>query len=106
MEKEETRLEQIIEQKANEIAQAIEEEINNGADVEKTAYGNAWIQRKINLLNNNGYYDCDAVMILKLKSDKIREIFADDMCTLQEKKKMLQRQMDEIEKQISERTKK
>lgn len=105
MEKEKTRLEQIIEQKANEIAQAIEEEISNGISVEKTTYG-LWINGVVNILNPNGYPDSDAVMILKLKSNKIKEIIADDINTLQEKKKTLQKQMDEIEKQISERTKK
>lgn len=100
MEDTQTLLQKIIAQKEKQIARAIEEAVENGATVEHEMGGLSYID---GILVQRPCYgqQCDAVIVLQLNSQVIKEAIADDPETLARRKDDLIKQIAEIDKQLN-----
>lgn len=96
---EKSLLQRIVAQTEMQVAQAIEEAIENGADV-KRLYGNSAYIDGLFVQKSIDKRQCDAVVMLKLKSEKIKIALMDDADTLAMRKESLIRQIAEIDKQL------
>ena len=98
---EKTKLQKIIEQKAEQIRGAIEQAIDEGANVRKcfshmADIDNIFVQKDI-----NGRY----AVVLYFESEKIAKVFEpskEDLAELADKKR---KELEEIERQLNERAK-
>lgn len=97
-----TLLEQKIDSAAARITRAIEEAIESGAVISKQAFNGKMI---------NGIYvqkaypqqkDYDAVIVLHLKSEIIKDALRDDEEELKRMRKELQDRIDEIDNELNE----
>ena len=99
MENEKTLLEKIVEQKTKQITRAIEEAIESGADFERTYNGCGCINGVF--LQTPAYgQECDAVLVLKLQSDIIREMIEEPTSVLEKQREELARKLEEVEQKL------
>lgn len=87
-----------IEQKAQEVAQVLEQALADGVQVERNDNG-VTIGDKFVLTSATG----DACVVLHFNSDAIRKALRPDVATLEERRKTLQAQLNELNKEIEER---
>lgn len=103
---EQTRLQKIVEQKANQIRNAIEEAIADGAKIEICRSNTYFLRcRKVDGVYLQQQSDDGTIsVILNFSSEKIASVFEpskDDLAKLAEQKR---KELEEIERQIKERT--
>lgn len=98
--KEKTLLQRIVAQTEIQIAQAIEEAIDNGAVIDRMLSGVVYIDGVL-VQQSSPEEGCDAVVVLGLKSEKIKKALMDDAETLAMRKESLIRQIAEIDKQLN-----
>lgn len=102
MENEKTLLEKIIEQKTKQITRAIEEAIESGANFERTYSGCGCINGIF--LQTPAYgQECDAVIVLELHSETIREAMEEPTAVLEKQREDLARQLEEVEQKLKNR---
>jgi hypothetical protein len=87
-----------IEQKAQEVAQVLEQALADGVQVKRDHNG-ITIGDKFVMPSAAG----DACVVLHFNSDAIREALRPDVDTLEERRKTLQAQLSELNKEIEER---
>jgi hypothetical protein len=97
---EQTRLQKIIEQKAEQIRIAIEEAIDEGAKIEKS-FTNCVTIDEIFLQRN--YNTNQFAVVLRFDSEKIAKVFEPSKDDLEKIAKQKRAELEEIEKQIKER---
>ena len=99
MENEKTLLEKIVEQKTKQITRAIEEAIESGADFQRLHNGCGYISGVL-LQKPYAGQNCDAVMVLSLQSDIIREAIEEPTALLKKQREDLARQLAEIDEKL------
>ena len=104
---EQTRLQKIVEQKANQIRIAIEEAIADGAKIEQSkSYSSCLECRLIDVLYVQKHAKSNIIaIVLNFSSEKIASVFEpskEDLAELAEQKR---KELAEIEQQLNERAK-
>lgn len=96
MENEKTRLQKIVEQLTEKLAIAIEQAINEGAEIDKdnifpsvTTIDGVCVQKSV-------YGSNDACIVINFKSKKMREIFC------KKERKELEKRIEELNKKMEE----
>ena len=93
-------LQRIVAQTEIQLAQAIEDAIDNGAVIERIVSASISIDGLL-VQKSLDEQQCDAVVVLELKSEKIKRALMDDVNTLVMRKESLIRQIAEIDKQLN-----
>lgn len=87
-----------IEQKSQEVAQVLEQALADGVQVKQDPNG-ITIGDKFVMPSATG----DACVVLRFKSDAIREALRPDVAALEKRRDGLQAQLNELNKEIEER---
>lgn len=97
---EKTLLERIIEQKTTQITHAIEQAIESGAKVERTISGafisNILVQRAMPI------QDADGAVVIKLKSDLIKQTIGPSREELEKERESLSARIAELNNELNQ----